>query len=349
MDQVVKSKRIEYIDAMRGVTMFLVVCGHILAHSFHGGEPRGNAIADVLMEIRMPLFFFISGWVMYKHTRIWTMSEASSFIRKKFMVQIIPMLFFLTLYLIAFDYPLNTKNYRYGWYGYWFTYALFQFFLLYVITMLLVPRRFRNGYVEDVFVIVSVIFALSIVMFNWGLDWNQHAEILYGYVGGIAFKFYPFFCFGVFVKKYYPFFLRFISNKYCMAIVLLVLIVKVAAPTFLSYRIASVDHFYSFLGIIVAMAFFYCYRESFNHNHRLGRVLQYVGRRTLDIYLLHFFVLPYHLDVVGDFFVRHPNPIVEFFIAVVLSVIVLAFSLLLSSLIRLSPTLAHYLFGVKNK
>lgn len=59
------TKRIEYIDALRGFTMILVVLQHVA--TFGWELPLGAPnIHTYLAQIRMPLFFFISGFVLYK-------------------------------------------------------------------------------------------------------------------------------------------------------------------------------------------------------------------------------------------------------------------------------------------
>ena len=79
----------------------------------------------------------------------------------------------------------------------------------------------------------------------------------------------------------------------------------------------------------------------------LSRPLQYVGTRTLDIYLLHFFFLPRFLMPYADQLRTYDSRIVEFFVILAIALVVLAITLLASYLIRLSPFLGHYLFGVK--
>jgi peptidoglycan/LPS O-acetylase OafA/YrhL len=54
------TKRIEYIDAMRGFTMILVVFSHIEGMLF---KDYYSFVNQVFMSFRMPLFFFISGLV----------------------------------------------------------------------------------------------------------------------------------------------------------------------------------------------------------------------------------------------------------------------------------------------
>ena len=48
------TQRIEYIDAMRGFTMILVVLHHVSLMAFG----RNSVTDEWLVEFRMPLFFF---------------------------------------------------------------------------------------------------------------------------------------------------------------------------------------------------------------------------------------------------------------------------------------------------
>ena len=58
-------QRIEYIDAMRGFTMILVVYSHICHFCFGDSLLGFNA---VFFLFRLPCFFFISGWLFeYKN------------------------------------------------------------------------------------------------------------------------------------------------------------------------------------------------------------------------------------------------------------------------------------------
>ena len=94
---------------------------------------------------------------------------------------------------------------------------------------------------------------------------------------------------------------------------------------------------------------FTCFRlsASWLQRLRLSKPLQYVGTRTLDIYLLHYFFLPRFLMAYADQLKAFDNQLVEFLVIMAISLAVLALSLLASYVIRLSPFLGHYLFGVK--
>lgn len=112
------------------------------------------------------------------------------------------------------------------------------------------------------------------------------------------------------------------------------------------------DFFISFVllgvtGIVILFTFFRKNESYFTKDSRLGKILQFIGRRTLDIYLLHFFLLTYHMNNIGTWLIQNTNKTVELFIILAIAIWVVALSLLLSKIIRLSPFLAHYLFGAK--
>ena len=64
---------------------------------------------------------------------------------------------------------------------------------------------------------------------------------------------------------------------------------------------------------MLAFAFFRKYESWFFQKTYIGRTLQYVGRRTLDVYLLHFFFLPKNLEWVGNYVMGNANPTIELF------------------------------------
>jgi surface polysaccharide O-acyltransferase-like enzyme len=98
---------------------------------------------------------------------------------------------------------------------------------------------------------------------------------------------------------------------------------------------------------LLTMVFMYFrhYHQYFTQMTWIGRSFQYIGRRTLDIYLIHYLFLP-NLPTIGSFFnsYRH-NFVLDTTLAVIIALIVIAFSVLLSNILRVSPLFKKYLFG----
>lgn len=58
-----KSTRIEYIDALRGFTMILVVFSHIIEFCYNWSS-EVFSYNDIFILFRISLFFFISGFIL---------------------------------------------------------------------------------------------------------------------------------------------------------------------------------------------------------------------------------------------------------------------------------------------
>ena len=92
------NQRIEFIDAMRGFTMILVVVCHVAGFCL-GIQDDIPSIHPYLYEFRMPTFFFISGFVLYKSAQVWNLKYVLLFLRKKMPVQIVTTFVFFIIFV----------------------------------------------------------------------------------------------------------------------------------------------------------------------------------------------------------------------------------------------------------
>ena len=148
-------QRIEYIDAMRGFTMILVVYSHVCNYCLGDKWLGWN---DVFFLFRLPCFFFISGW-LFEPVR----ESIRTVVKKKFMVQIIPTLIFL---LILAPPPLFFSRLGATKGGYWFTFALFVFFLLYLFS-----ERYLKWWGW------AFAFVISIAAFCYDICYNRYHAV----------------------------------------------------------------------------------------------------------------------------------------------------------------------------
>lgn len=97
-------------------TMLLVVFGHVLTHGLKDYS-ESSPVYCFFQSFRMPMFFFISGYIAYKATELWDLEMYSKMLKKKFVVQLIPTFIFFTLHEIAFSSNLfdNLKR-EWCWY-----------------------------------------------------------------------------------------------------------------------------------------------------------------------------------------------------------------------------------------
>ena len=342
-------KRIEWIDAMRGFTMLLVVYVHVGYFSFNISDDIFT-FNRVLALFRMPLFFFISGFILYKAAAIWDGANAWAFLKKKFVVQIIPTMFFILVSAACFQMELENIFLNPGKGGYWFTYMLFVYFVIYVSLQGLMRLFKIQKYETAILIIIGIIINLLSTRVERFLN-HDFFNLLSIY----NWNFYLYFTFGCLAKKYFDKFQKLLDSKYFIPFVQLSFLAACIYLAHYSYlnevlRLRTVMQIYPALaGIVIVVAFFRKYEASFTQERWLGRCLQSVGRRTLDVYLLHYFFLPRGLNVDkyewGRVIADNPTP--EFAVSISLSILVIGICLIVSNVLRTSPILGHYLFGVK--
>ena len=331
------TKRIEYIDAMRGFTMILVVYSHV-CHFCFGDSLLGYN--GTFFLFRLPCFFFISGWLFEPVSQ----RPFRQIVRKKFMVQIVPTFIFLLLLAPPpeFFHQLGAVK---G--GYWFTFVLFEFFILYMIIVRISTRWS---------VLMALAIALGSFVYARNYDslksmaegWQLHVINGLGFASVTLWRFFLFFYIGAWMRRHFEAFIHW-TSKPVVIIIITVVFFAIASTPHIDNMCYEMGRFY--IGGITGMwMVFTIFRLSASWLQRLhlSSPLQYVGRRTLDIYLLHYFFLPRFLMAYSPQLHANHDSMHEFLVIMLIALIVLLMSLLVSYILCLSPFLAKYLFGKTN-
>jgi fucose 4-O-acetylase-like acetyltransferase len=343
-------KRIEYIDAMRGVAILLVVTGHVIFFSFH------NSFENVQMMrlwqilnagLEVPIFFFISGFFSYKPVEP-RGDKIMNFIGQKFKALVIPatafMLFFCWLHRINLIQAVIDPYKA----GFWFTFSLFEIMLLY-LGMNYVAKLLRIKKSIDIFIVVYGCFFTCM-----GLIIGKYFQTsaISGAFNLTHLTYFIYFILGALSKKHFKKVSPLSPPLLTIAILLYFTLsiysfggneVIWIGPSLGAYMI-----FLNVCGLIILLAAFQRY-SSWSTSSPIGRFLQYIGRYTLDIYFIQYFALPSNLFMVGNFFNENPNPTIEYILAVAIATITIILSLLIGKLMRLSPFIAHWFLGVKTE
>lgn len=351
-------QRIEYIDALRGFTMLLVVFAHVETVGFFGFS-YSTFMGQLFQSFRMPLFFFISGFIAYRSGVVWNLSTYATNTLKKLKVQLIPTIVFGMIYTYPFIHSsLKVFISMPEKFGFWFTIALLEMFLVYYTINYLchfTKHAQRNSALCAI--AVAVIFFLLRFPFKT-IDSLAH----FGNVTSLhyTFAYFQYFVFGNIAAMFKEQTMRVLDNKYVIAAVLVLFVTlfcvyyhyfNANTPLVGSMQKALAAVVYNaagYMGIILVFNFFRIHQDSVSLQTWLGRNLQYVGRRTLDIYMIHNFLIP-SLPQVGSFLIKNPNPAVELFLGLSLSILVVVVCLVISNVIRESDFLAYWLFGAKKK
>ena len=100
-----------------------------------------------------------------------------------------------------------------------------------------------------------------------------------------------------------------------------------------------------FLLLTIVFMYFRHYQQYFTKLTFMGSTLQYIGRRTLDIYLIHFLFMP-DLPHIGEFFNAHShNFAIDTTLSIIIGLLIIGFSIVTSNILRISPFLKKWLFG----
>ena len=269
------------------------------------------------------------------------------------MVQIIPTAIFMLLYLMMFN-LLDISSFGSDKKGYWFTIVLFEYFVIYILAETLFNRQ--DTFMGEIRVMIFILM-ISITAFYYAKYYTRYAvelgvwKDILGFLSFVKIRHIIFFWFGTFVRRHFEKFVQLTNNPYITAIMIGIFTAIMVWPILLStegieyiaYVLAGIS------GTVICFTFFRIHETHFSNDTWYGRSLQLIGRRTLDIYLIHYFVLPYDL-VNTDIWLQQAHSNTVFVpMALILALWVVAFSLVISSLIRVSPLLAKYLFGAKQQ
>lgn len=351
-----RSERMEWIDAMRGFTMILVVAYHVSIQGFGEVEKASSAL-PLLVLFRMPLFFFISGFLAYKADMNWTTGRLGMMVWKKVKIQVIPTLVFLFAAIIirqphlwdGIEYAVisPTKD------GYWFTWCLLQMFIIYYLFAFIESRFARRSWIPITLLwFVALVAYATLYMPAW-FKYPKANEVSWLNMTGFiqVMRYFHFFLLGNIIHRYWNGWQRLMDSKWFFPTIVTI-VFFCAADIFkwhnLRFQWTNLPRTMTMyiLVMVVFMTFRY-YKDSFTRQHWWGRTLQYIGVRTLDIYLIHFLFLP-NLHMVGDFINNNKrNFVIDVTESFVIAMLVIGFSLVVSNILRVSPVFKKYLFGRK--
>ncbi len=342
-------ERMQWIDALRGFTMMLVVAYHVAQVSF-GESEKLSAALPFLVLFRMPMFFFVSGFLAYNAGFQWTVPNALRLTWKKVRVQVVPAFVFLCVFIVFrktnfwHSFVLCMRSPTKG--GYWFTWVLLQMFVIYYAVCLTSKNRHWPIWLLW---IVSIMVYETMFMPKY---FTYHKAPFFFHSSLIkTMTFMQFFLFGNLVRRHWAWARRTMDSGWFFPTVV-VLAFFCCADFFrwhcLKFMWTNLPRTLSmYLLVMVLVMFFRHYEAWFTRDRWLGRGMQYIGTRTLDIYLLHYIFLP-SMPMVGVWLnANRPNFVLDIVLSMGVGLVVIGFCLLTSSLLRISPFLSLYLFGKK--
>ena len=355
-----KKPRLEWLDALRGFTMILVVAYHVAEMGF-GESWRHSSSMPFLVLFRMPLFFFVSGFLAYRASQVWNLSNLGSLLWKKIKVQTIPtvVFFFFAMAVLNKDFLAAVEKGYHSLYkgGYWFTIVLLYMFVVYYLFSYLESKLKVKSWIP-----ITLLFIVSLCFydtyyqpqhFSWALGYKGKETWINTFLTDSSllqlFVYFPFFLYGNIVHRYWDKWQRVMDSKWFFPIVtVIVILATIDALKWHTLRMtwAALPLTVARFGLLtITFMYFRHYQQYFTKYTFIGVSLQYIGRRTLDIYLLHFLFIP-DLPGLGTFFNAHShNFVIDITLSVVVGLILVGFCIITSNILRISPFFKKWLFG----
>lgn len=357
MDLPTKKPRLEWLDALRGFTMILVVANHVSLIGFEQ-HWRYSSSLSFLMLFRMPLFFFVSGFLAYKAAQIWSLHNLGQLLLKKLQVQLVPTVAFFLLYCalicrsftdsVVSNLHIPTKG------GYWFTIALLWMFVVYYVFAYAESKLKRRSWIP-----IALLFVVSLCLYETCFlpkifPWAQGSRMpriqwMDDFCVERVMIYFPFFVYGNIVHRYWDKAQRVMDSRWFYPLVVVTVILSagdVVKWHNLRFEWTNLPSTLAKFGLLtIVFMYFRHYEKYFSRLTFAGSTLQYIGRRTLDIYLIHFFFMP-NIPTIGMFFdkYRH-NFVLDTTLSVVISLLIIGFCCITSNILRVSPLFKKWLFG----
>ena len=346
------NSRKPWIDALRGFAMLLVIIMHVPFAAGVGGE---NVYTTLIGWMFMPLFFFVSGLVMYNPNRQWSAKTWCTYMGRKFMQLIVPTSIVFLLLCGVYRYNVLEQLLHPMKAGCWFTITLLGFILLYTLYEWSTQNiRIRDVWKIATLLVITCVLSCVVAKFAlWKGIFGENVRVYYDALQISKWCYFQYFILGVLVSKYQKWIKKIISYPLVAAFTFIVWVVvaimriqDTVVALSIPYLSQLIHIIYVYTSIMLVAYVFYYYR-SWIVMSKVGKIAQVVGCNTLGIYLLHYFFLWGGYNFILKFYSTHSTPLMMFVIYVIVAILILVASMLLISVIKVSPLLSKLILGKK--
>ena len=274
-----EKQRLLYIDQLRGLVMLMVVLVHLSGQAtVH--QPEIESLMSVLGNFRMPLFFFVSGYIINKVTKIETLGGVIGFYIKKAKNLLIP----TVTWTLIVNYFFFTNSFRLPSFedikvcfspdnGHlWFLTTLFSLMLTVGPYRLCIGKGKR---ILSIFVLVLFFVIYACIYFRFGTLKNC---TLYS----------PYFFGGMLVSSY-PDLEKFIRNNWVYAISLILFCCT--SGYWISGQTSVFNVLIRAVSAVTAIVAIYNLVNRVKWNGYVDKLVRLIGVNTLSVYVAHWYFL----------------------------------------------------------
>ena len=151
---------------------------------------------------------------------------------------------------------------------------------------------------------------------------------------------YPFFILGYFARKY-NWMEWLVNNNWLFTIALLSFI-----PVYVMFHEGVFNHFIQILIILILIVILYVFKKRENDDSYMEKVLAFIGKNSLDVYVLHyFFFLIINLRGLALWFKSTGNILIESVMLVVFASGISLLCIYSGKLLKQSNLIRKYVYG----
>lgn len=334
MQLVLMKQHHAHLDILKGIAIAMVAMGHVFLDM-----PRNPAF-HVICSVHMPIFMLVSGYLSARPLPT-SSKEVLSYWSKKVIQLLLPLLSLPLIYCIIFAKPLDELVFGVYHAGYWYTLALFFVFVVFFLFRYIDPKVNASSNV-----IVSLIGAGLSVLFVIGIDYalallpdqRIYTALSWSQVTWL----YPYFLLGYYLHKL-PLLEKLWSNRY---------IVACSAIVYLCLIYVEYNGYKPLRGIpatLSGLCFVYSVAQHLaSRTDALStRLLSYLGRNSLPIYLTHYFFVFSTPSLIGRLnIVEYGRSFgIELFVVLITVAIIMSLTLATIAIVRSNSLLAMLFYG----
>lgn len=328
--------------------MVSVVMVHVLVSGF-GLNPNQSALAILRGTFTLPLFFFVSGFFLYRRPAEWDDARILHALRVRGMALVGGTALFATLFFLVMKRPDPLCWLHYGdFVEYWYTISLFQIFIWYLVAVCVGKICGAVAFRALAFTAMAASAVLPFTPWaefywcSWAL--NEKTAL-----------YFQFFALGMIARRWQEPFFALLSRPWTLTALITVYVASLLGgwtyaefwqnhwPPMLTLLREEVARY---AGVLLVLRIFHDARATFDRTGSpFAATWLLIGRRTLDIYFLHYFFIP-RMRWVGTYLLKGNTFVPEFIAAAIVAAAVLAIVLPLSALLRRAPLLRR-LLGAK--
>lgn len=316
-------QRYNYIDRLKGLAIILVVIGHILSFSMIGDR---NPINTVITSFHMPLFIFLSG-VVIKEPKL------GKALFKRLLQLLVPFLVVGLLFNLCINDSFESFFANGFKKGYWYLWVLAVYNLFLLSTKIFLLKRYH--FIKDF--IIGFVFFLFLKFLSQRVGTNDWFSL--SLMSNLWLYFYA----GFLVRRYNG--INWIIKKKSLFSIAFISYI----PLLILYDKGTIVHFAQIVpltAIIILLYIFVCRNDKYS---KIENLLEWIGKRTLDIYIYHYFILQIiNIPYLGNWFIETSNYFLEMIVLFVMAVVISWTCIYMGKVVRLSPLLKKFVYGRYN-